>query len=222
MRRGSLLLIAMLLVSGCSLLVDPVVADGDELAPDDGSGPGPAGGGQSTDSGTLRVFVTLDGWNGDLRGSEAVGGAEAADERCLLAGAKAGLNGHFMAWITDDVRAEDRLPDDGPWQLVGSDELVFASRDQFATGPAVAIDRNEYGARMAPTLVWTGTPASTADSIPGDRCNQWNGSYYIGPNGDASYRGLVGYSGATDQQWTEMQIENCTSEAHLYCFEYWP
>ena len=223
--RTVAIVLALVLASGCSLVVDPLVSD-PAVEGADGSGATDSDSDSDSDENAgsvtgLRVFVTNDSWNGNLSGLGATG-PEAADQRCLLAAAEAGLNGRFLAWLSDDVRAEQRLPDVGPWLLVGTGDMVFANLEQLAIGPSQAIDRNEYGFRMAPASVWTGTPAAEDAPVPDERCNRWKGTTTIVPNGDRVYQALTGRTSARDASWTEAAFADCTMQAHLYCFEYSP
>jgi len=154
-----------------------------------------------------RVFVSSTTTSGDL------GGLEGADESCQLLADAALLGGTWVAWLsTSDRDAIDRLLGDGPFLLVGTNEVVAASRAELTSGTLQNdIERDEMGVQV-PAAVWTGTDADGTAADSGNFCDDWS---------DASNEvfGQTGASQMTDAAWTNANQVFCNLEIRLYCFE---
>lgn len=190
-------------------------ADGD---PGTGSGSGETdpgvGGGDS--SGPLRVFATRGTYHGNLLHyvDQASDGLAAADAICQLRADAAELGGTWVAWLSSaEVDAIDRIPGDGPWALPDG-TVVFQNRAQLQTEPMVALDRDEFGARLddcfcGRVYAWTGTRAG------GFRhdytCAGWTSSEDVGRYGESAQ--------APTFSWTDHANDRCSDRKRLLCLE---
>lgn len=161
-------------------------------------------GGTGTSGGGKHVFVSRTSYTGDL------GGAAGADAKCQTSAAAAGLGGTWQAWIsTSSASAPSRVVGNGPWRLVGSEELVFASAAALRGYPAHAIDRDEYGSSPQSTGVWTGTLNQGVASD--DTCADWT-------TGTWTAHGVTGFPYSTDS-WTSDVSLDCDGTNALLCIE---
>ena len=181
-------------------------------APDGATGDGAPSG--------KKIFVTsADFTAGFAFGMIDADGAALADQQCQSAAVGAGLGGTWKAWLsrspTLDVpgrTAPERITGEGPWHLVGSNELVFLNRAALANTPRVPINRNELGVLIASGNVWTGTDVGGSYGVRGD-CNQWTTS-------NSGVSGTVGRLDVTTSEWTAVSAgQACGQRAHLYCLE---
>ena len=94
---------------------------------------------------TVLVFVTKAAFQGNL------GGLTGADERCEAAARRAGLPGHFRAWLsTADQPAGARVAQkDVPYVMPGGIQVADDYRDLTDGHLAHPIDRTEYGENRA-------------------------------------------------------------------------
>jgi hypothetical protein len=184
-------------------------------------------GGHSTDGGRRekRLFLTHDGWDGDLvsaahtLGLAATTGIVAADALCNRAAAQAGLGGVWVAWLSDATHdAIARVVDVGPWYRVDGAK-VFDNEAALTGNPLVAIELDERGndTELTPdggglaNVPWTGTLANGTRSP--STCGDWTSN-------SSSTHGLVGANTATTQRkWTEGSLPLCDQPYPLYCFE---
>lgn len=154
-----------------------------------------------------RVFVSSTTSAGNL------GGLDGADATCQQLAAAEGLGGRWVAWLSiANVDAIDRLKGNGPFVLVGTNEVVAASRAQLTSGNLQNdIERDESGAQV-PAAVWTGTDTDGTAAATNNFCNGWTDS----TNGSF---GQTGASQETDADWTDANQVFCNLDARLYCFE---
>lgn len=187
---------------------------------DGGEASGDVGG--EVPEGAMRVFVTYEGFVGDLgqalaeieaRPDPRSGpqGVEAGDALCQRAADAVGLGGEWMALLQgEDGPRAARFPDVGPWVTVDGDEpseVVFETRAALdVTHPLRPITVDEYGA-YAGVSVWTGTA--------NDNCfNAEDGAW-----SSTDLDGTIGRSGRHDFFWAVAQTSSCFLENSLYCFE---
>jgi len=225
-------------ISACDLGLEPFVPDAGGTLPSNDSGDGidvnkpvEDSGGTQEDTGApdvvidagdagpkKRVFITSTTGTGAF-GATGAAALTAADTRCQSVANAANMNGTFVAWISFTNPAVPAIThiakDVGPWYLVNG-PIVFANKAAIAaTGPAVAIDRDETGKVVgAPDTVWTGTQANGA--ADNNLCATVNGSW---TSAQAGVTGQVGQSKEKNQQWTQAQNVSCLTPHHLYCFE---
>lgn len=224
--RRSPWVVASVVVLACACAapaVDPPGEEGVTSEPAPGTAVTPEAGASATaDGGTIersdagtdagssapgaRVFITSTAVKGNT------GGLVGADKVCSTLATAAGLGGTWVAWLSShdgEPQAIDRVTGAGPFRLV-TGELVAASKVDLTTKPLQhAIDRDEKGASVPPSRVWTGSGVNgrylTKD------CAKWTGG---GNNG-----GRYGDSSATSAQWTDAGVEDCDRTLRLYCFE---
>ncbi len=165
-----------------------------DAATDQGADTGPPG--------TLRVFVTSTTFKGRF------GGLIGADATCNDLAKAAGLPGTFVAWLSvqNGPHAVDRLTSGGPWSLVSGE--VVASKAELLNPPLKhAIDRDETGAVVQATQVWTGT-GITGRYLTND-CDKWT----------TGNDGRVGRSDQVTAEWTTANVIDCDNLRRLYCFQ---
>lgn len=194
----------------------------------------------TVDSGTpgpKRVFITRNGYPGDLRtAGNGTDGLNGADRLCQLAADSVVLGGTWKAFLSSStVSAIDRIADVGPWfNLQG--QRVFHNKAGFLTGPLTAIEYTERGEPTTSTgsfprgaTVWTGStatgrPASWTNFSGGTesaQCEDWT---FTGMNsiGAEYHTGNTGTGNALSPEWmaeSSNAAEPCFAQLSLYCFE---
>jgi len=126
------------------------------------------------------VFVTRSTYIGNL------GGVDRADQLCTESAARAGIRGHFKAFVSSDergkiIRASDRLELDGPlYDNRASRQLVFENNKSgvalFDRGLVAPIGFDEYGVENL-GLYATGTDftGGPLERQPGDKTRSCEG-----------------------------------------------
>jgi hypothetical protein len=153
-----------------------------------------------------RVFVTKQAVGGDIRsvGGKSTG-LESADAICASEAAAAGLDGRWVAWLSDSkTSADSRLIGEGPWLSADRTTVIFRSRASFQAGPQVPIGR------AIDLSIWTGsTSAGQAAPVPGSSyCNAWSST---------TGRAVVGFG--REATWSKASDADCFSRHTLICFE---
>jgi len=225
MRRGCALLfgLAPLCAAACGSSIDlgdrrgADAAAGDESRLDESGGPtddaGDAGRGDASTSGTCgrgttrsrcQVFVT------DARTEADFGGLAGADARCAAAASGAGLKGAFKAYLSDGtIAAWSRFHAEGPWQNVGSQELIFTTAAELKVDGPHPLDRNERGEVLGIPGHWTGV---REQGFGGAACNGFT----------SLSRSLSGSFGSNaPSRWLFQADVTCDSPVgfHLLCLE---
>ncbi len=159
-----------------------------------------------------RVFVTADTYGSNL------GGLAGADAKCQAAADAAGLEGTFMAWLSDGLNSPGTrfiTLSIGPYITVDGATVAGSYGDLTDGSLNVLIGKTETGAPVGGrSEAWTNT--TFAGSSTSDRANEtcdfwnWQGSSISGHKGERL---------ATDQIWTHAGLTACFLEVHLYCFE---
>jgi hypothetical protein len=164
--------------------------------------------------GHRRVFITSDGYSGDLKTAAfAADGLAAGDALCGRAVAAAELGGIWTAWLSSPGNnAIDRIADVGPWYRLDGIR-VFNNKTNLVTGSLGPIDRDENGRLVGGDTVWTGTSDGGTYSNSG-ACPDRSGQ----PWSAASGMGLAGVA-TSGTRWTEAMAVDCTKLGRLYCFE---
>ena len=166
-----------------------------------------------TPSANPRLFVTSATFTGDLltpgRSTDPV---FAADTLCTDAALDAGLGGTWRGMVgAGGVSAFPRLQPGTPYTLVGSGVRVFRTTSRLTAPPEVPLNRNEFGAVVSPSRVWTGTDPSGLNN--GVNCNEWADD--AGPS-----VGSVGYTFDAGAWTGSGPNVLCSNLARLYCFEF--
>jgi hypothetical protein len=185
------------------------------------------------------VFVTSDQVTG------ALGGVAGANTLCNDLASKAGLPGHYRAWISDKSSTpKDKFPalvdasgngadPLGPPLAMPNGVIIANGFTELRTkGPRVPLVVNERDAAVEAIdkkggcfdggFVWTNTKENGAAAAAADTdCNQWNGA----PGGwiPLPARGVAGVLGGDDsaeRNWSSGCPDvSCSASGHLYCFQ---
>ena len=158
----------------------------------------------------LQIFVSHDPSQGNLGGDA---GAAGIDALCTSWGSAqiAGSKWIALAWDATSAPSDRLNAATGPWVLRKTSTLVFATPADFAAGPLVPIDVDQYGNTVSKDNVWTGYPDADFDA-GGFRCDQWSS---LSPNrntvaGDLSEQGKPGLA--------ELAL-TCDIAARVYCLQ---
>jgi hypothetical protein len=161
------------------------------------------------------VFVSEARLPGDL------GGIAGADRICADEAAAAGLDGTYLAWLSDTAHSpRDRLSrPDGAFTLPDDTE-VAASWSTLVTGLSARIAMHADGTPVPdddpPVPVWTATyDAGQRDDINDTTyCGDWSRD-----TTDESV--LIGWvhNRLDPIDWTSANVVSCASLAHIYCFQ---
>jgi hypothetical protein len=153
----------------------------------------------------------------------SVGGLAGADAICQAEATAAGLDGVFMAWLSDGVDSPStRFTRAGPYILVDGTTVASSWGDLTDGALEAAIRLNAAGVEpvapggcpLSSVPVWT---ATAPDGTPGGTsCGAWTG-------GGATYPGMATSTTATWTQGGSLYSCNfgCNSDqgGRLYCFE---
>ena len=181
---------------------------------DAGSDAGDAGDGGDGAVPHKRVFITSDGWNGNLKsaGNSTTTGLAGADKLCQTAAVNAGLGGSWIAWLSDsNTNAYDRIADVGPWYRLDG-RMAFANKAGLKGNPMVTLNVNETGGTGTPLFPWTGTLANGTKAAT--NCSNWTVGALNGTTGGG------GLNTSTTGTWTANNAQqSCFFQFNLYCFE---
>ncbi len=168
---------------------------------------------QGTDAGTpLRVFVTSATYVGYFKGINGTAdGVSGADSVCAGAAQAANLGGTWLAYLTasETVNPAQRFTGQGPWVLVGTNTVIFNTRQNVLTGtPLSALNRTQTGSLISGLRpVWTGR------DVLYENCVEWAHNL-------ASSDGRYGLAGpGMRSQWANYGTADCATRCSLYCFE---
>lgn len=194
-----------------------------DAAPDVGE-PGDAGPDGASDAlppdmprapATHRVFMTAEAFTADF------GGLAGADAACAAAAAAAGLDGVWMAILSDaDTGARDRLTITGPIETTAGARVAEDADDLWdgAIRAPIAVDANGRPPGGRPD-VWTGTDADgSPDARANSFCSGWGRL-------DRPLGGVeIGRGDLTDARWIAFYRDGasayaCSSAARLYCID---
>ncbi len=160
-----------------------------------------------------RVFVSDETYDG------ALGGHAGADATCQKLATGAGLDGTWMAWISDSTSSPSQRFSRATvgYFLLDGTSVATSWTDLTTNGPAHAIDLTETGVSLASSTAsasktWTATLVSGALSTPSCSNFSSNASTQTGGVGHCTGFGTV--------NWTSAYAgEACNVTNHLYCFE---
>ncbi|MBS2019972.1 MAG: hypothetical protein JST00_44320 [Deltaproteobacteria bacterium] len=187
-------------------LPDRVAGEDASVAPVDASTDADTPGtdaGLDAPAGPLAVFVSSTTRNARY------GGQAGADAVCNALAKAAGLPGTFIAWLSNKngPNAVQRLTSPGLWTLVGG-VAVATTKTELVSGTLKhAIDRDEKGAVVPPSKVWTGTGANGLYET--NDCDAWS----TGNNGRS------GQSDQVNATWTSSTVDDCDQLHRVYCFQ---
>jgi hypothetical protein len=171
--------------------------------------------------GACRVFVTSTVYDGNL------GGLSGAAEHCRLravAGSLPGANlpGNYLPWLSDTTgspatRFRCRQASCSTEGYVLRDGTTVVANDwaDLTDGTiALAIDVDEAGTTVAPSLVWTSTNPFGGDTLafsPNLCCDNWLDTVKNAVNGSTT---------AADFEWSNAGQASCAfGDRRLYCFQ---
>lgn len=153
--------------------------------------------------GTL-VFVSSTLSNANL------GGLAGADTRCTTLATAAGLDGTWVAWLSNGdngPHAADRVTSAGPFRL-RSGEVIANSKLELLTGVLRhPINRDENGQPVVASRVWTGSGADGRYST--NDCDKWR----------SGNDGRVGETSSATATWTSAGVDGCGQQRRIYCFQ---
>jgi hypothetical protein len=172
--------------------------------------------GPAVSPGPKRVFVTSRAWESELTSyARAESGVLSGDVVCQQVAEQAGLEGRFVAWLSDEsTDAIDRVRGDGPFVRMDG-EVLFPDRASLA-GPTLApINMNElgevFGCGSGTTKVWTGTRNDGRWGLYD--CVGWTSR-------DDDFDAMLGDICIPDE-WSERTggLRSCDGPYPIYCFE---
>jgi hypothetical protein len=146
-----------------------------------------------------------------------------ADDECAAMAKAAGINGFWLAWISDELGHSPATrfgaPYPGPYVLAKSPTIrVVKTADDFPKKLEHAIDHDENGMPVS-GLVYTQTDpwgdVVFASVTTGNACNDWTAGA-----GDGSFASsMMGSIGDLNDGWTIHIEETCDTIGRIYCFE---
>lgn len=153
------------------------------------------------------VFVTSDGFDGDL------GGLAGADAKCRAAAERVSLPGSFKAFLSDGTsNAATRLGRPAGAYRRTDGVVVATSADALFSGTLLAPIRvDERGIDIGTMPVWTGS--NGMGLAIGGSCDGWASSL----RGDADVR--AGAATASGAEWAVNDLHGCDEFLSLYCVE---
>jgi len=157
------------------------------------------------------VFVTSTTSNGDL------GNIAGADTTCRSLAGSAGLRGvGWHAWISVAVgNPSSFFPHQTiPYHLVDGTKIADDWADLTDGDLAHAINRDESGALVSGSDVWTGT--TSAGTGTSSRCG---GSF---EQATGAVDGTVGSTANKGLEWTARASQSCNTSSRIYCFKWSP
>ena len=154
------------------------------------------------------VFVTSQTYEGDL------GGLNGADVLCQGLADAAGLEGTFMAWLSDPTNSPStRFGRLGSFELVDGTSIANDWEDLTDGSLSTPINQTEEGTVLGTERVWSAT-AADGTFLVANQCREWS------ENGSSSGGGGAGTTGASDSTWTnDVNGLLCDRPAYLFCFE---
>jgi hypothetical protein len=157
-------------------------------------------------AGSKRVFVSSTTQSGNL------GDLPGADALCQTLADGAGLGGTYKAWLSNaTTNAAARLTQSSAEYVLVGGTVVANDWDDLIDGTLDApIDRDETGASITASSVWTGS--TEAGALLGNTCGSWTISTNAG-------WGHYGRSDSTTNAWSDAFVELCDVPHRLYCIE---
>jgi hypothetical protein len=143
---------------------------------------------------------------------KALGGLEGADTQCNELAAAAGLDGHFVAWLsTSTVDAKDRLGTASAWRNTQNNPFADQPSELFDEEQVYQPIRFDENGDPVTGLVATGTAPSGVAAA--ENCNDW-------ASDSDSVALVTGEPTAGSTLWTAAYDGgSCADQYHLYCFQ---
>lgn len=143
---------------------------------------------------------------------KALGGLEGADTQCSELATAAGLDGHFVAWLsTSTVDAKDRLGAASAWRNTQNNPFADQPNELFGDEQVYQPVRFDENGDAVTGLVATGT--SPRGVAAAENCNDWSSD-----SGSAAL--VTGDPTAGSALWTaDYDGSSCAEQYHLYCFQ---
>jgi hypothetical protein len=187
----------------------------------------PCGGGNLCDAGACRaprcgdpgvdclVFISSQSYTGNL------GGLAGADAKCQGLANAAGIEGTFMAWLSDSTASPStRFPTKSasPYKLLNGVKIAdnWADLTDGTLDEWIYVeDTGDHGKPGPGNQTWTGTRSTGLAS--GAHCNNWTSE-------SSAVTGTVGYQRHAldeDGSWSNWpsQMTTCGADRLLYCFQ---
>ncbi|MGB1013792.1 MAG: hypothetical protein ACPG4T_06640 [Nannocystaceae bacterium] len=162
------------------------------------------------------VFVTNEGFHGDIKKTSNLSGIHVADSICRTRANAAGLKGEadFLAWLSDDETSPAERFFHSPGRYVLPDGTVVANSwadltDGTLQNPILMTETKDL---PQPSTVWTNTGP---DGMPATEhsCQNWSSV-------DLEEKSIMGLMAKTDSEWTAVDVLlGCFGNAQIYCFE---
>lgn len=160
----------------------------------------------------------------------SIGGVRGADRICQAEAQRAGLEGRFMAWISDSRTSPSiRFQRSNvPYVLTNNDvvaqnwdDLVDGSLPQRARIAVTASRRGVGGDEAGDCRVWTGTLADGSANLQYGFCGDWSERDSTGGIGFWDSPENRGQCDAPQEQlWSGGEASNrCDQSRRLYCFQ---
>lgn len=184
-----------------------VYPDAPELCDEiDNQCPGDEGYGEVDEGCEKIVFVTQNSHLANF------GGIEGADAICQAEADTAGLEGVFLAWLSDSTNSPStRFTKSSYPYVLANGTVVATDWEDLTDGSLLSpINRVATGGAHLSGHVWTSTTIAGTSRV--DNCNNWTSS-----SGDwLAYDGNLLYS---NYAWTDHTHQWCTIRLKLYCFQ---
>lgn len=144
-------------------------------------------------------------------------GVEGGDSACQTLADAAGLEGRFLAWLSDATQSPSTR-----FVRSETDPYVLVDGTQIASNWSTLIDGDldapiglyQTGEpHVGSSLTWTRT--LTSGEVADDTCNSWTTS-------SANVYGKPGSNSQAGSEWTEVRSSTCDNPGHLYCFQQEP
>ena len=186
---------------------------------------------------TPRAFITSQAGTGDLSSwTDAAGqsGLAAADAICQARARAAGLDGQFVAWLSDDKNdaacrvlglsgswtrncGQPSPPDGGPWIRMDGFPFIKSLQEFLRAGVQYApLEFNEFGASFVENLLFFQVDAGAGSwngvGVQSNNCRNWTTS-------SADSLGGAGSNVQSTFHWTTGFDSSCDTHSSLFCFE---
>ncbi len=159
----------------------------------------------------------------------SIGGVRGADRICQAEAQGAGLEGRFLAWISDSRTSPSiRFQRSSvPYVLTNGDEvaqnwddLVNGSLPQRARIAVTASRRGVGGQEAGECRVWTGTLANGSANLQYGFCGDWSERDSTGGIGFWDSPESGGCDAPQEELWSGGEASNrCDQRRRLYCFQ---
>ncbi len=142
-------------------------------------------------------------------------GAVGADSKCQNLAEAAGLDGTYLAWISDATTSPALRfrPSAVPYRQVDGSLIAMDFTDLTDGSLVNGVSLDETGFVQADGFARAWTATDIAGAAAGEDCDDWGTS---GPKDSVGGTGLLG---AFDATWTSSLLRACSHANRLYCFQ---